>query len=226
MIIPIVDIGKIFLEHLCTVTVYMGAMMRKGYDDLTDYELVKLFQEGDHSAFTVLHRRYHGKIYAQCHHMLYRNVQDAEDCTQQTFVKAYKALHKFKFQAKFSTWIQKVAFNACINYLNTKNYRNKKITGSVDKEIQDSSQAIVDMIPGKEKDARDIIDNRVMYEVALRCIAKLPHKKRWALMLIDIENVSYKEAAEIMGIKMASLKPLIHRARCEVKHCVKEQLGL
>lgn len=200
--------------------------MREGYNGLTDLELVKLFQQGDIEAFSSLHQRYHGMIYARCHNIVYRNTQDAEDCTQQTFVKVYRALHKFKFEAKFSTWIQRIALNTCINYINTKDYRKRGKTVSGNAPVKDGPQTIIDFVPGKGKSTRDNIDKKITYQAALACMDKLPQKKRTAMMLVDIEGLSYKEAAGIMKVKMESLKSLIHRARTAVKNCIKDRLGL
>jgi len=81
----------------------------------SDHILINRFREGDRASFEELVRKYHGRIYNLCRYML-RNSKDAEDATQDSFLKSYRNIEKFDQAFQFSTWLYRIAVNTCIDY--------------------------------------------------------------------------------------------------------------
>jgi len=183
-----------------------------------DRELVERFQRGDESAFDTLVRRHSGRAYAIAYGLL-GNREDAEEVAQDVFIRIYRALHKFRGDSEFSTWMYRIATNLAKN-----KYRWNKSRGS---KVTDSLQAPIDGTDGSDALYREVSDGRMAPDEAIQVaelerrtreeMAKLPEVYREALMLRNVKELSYEEIAELLGCKIGTVKSRINRAREELR---------
>jgi RNA polymerase sigma factor (sigma-70 family) len=169
-----------------------------------DKDLVKQVLEGKPEAFDALIGRYERLVT----HIVYRTISDDEDrrdLCQDVFVKVYSNLAGFQFEAKLSTWIGRIAYNACINHLRK---RREDLIDEVLPNIESVDRLPAQTtLPDEETEARDLA-RRLRRE-----IAGLPATHRTILALYHIDEMSYAEIAEITGMPEGTVKSHLFRAR-------------
>ena len=180
--------------------------------------LIEKARDGDISAFEKLISLYEKKIYNYCYRMT-NNREDAEDLTQDVFIKVYRNLKNFKGNSKFSTWIYRIAYNACVD----KHRKKKKIQFfSLDSGNHDNTgnTQLVSNNPLPE----DEIIQKERYKKIQECIANLKPKYKTVIILRDIQNYSYEEIAEILQMPLGTVKSHISRARAALSDALKGTL--
>lgn len=181
-----------------------------------DGGLVKAFQVGDKTAFDALVLKHKDKVFNLCYWFL-GDRQEANDSAQDTFIKVYRSLKKFRFESAFSTWLYRIAANTCKNRLKSLEYRHKKKIVRIDNpgeieggqysaEIHDKSPS--PMIDFEKKETMMLIQ---------RAIASLPTDQRTIVVLRDIEGLSYEEIANITGLNFGTVKSRLSRARQQLR---------
>jgi len=179
-------------------------------DVLADGALVERAQAGDERAFGELVHRYEGKIFALVRRIL-RDDDEAEDALQETFLSAYRGLPSFKREAKFSTWLFRIATNAALMRLRKRRPDVVSLDRPLDGEGDGDSHAI-DIPDWSRQPDEELIDDetrRAMDEA----IAALPAELSTVFLLRDVEEMSNAEAAEALGLSLAAAKSRLHRAR-------------
>jgi len=175
---------------------------------LTDQELVKRVQNGDKKAFDLLVLKYQQKIINLVSRFV-RNQSDAQDVSQEAFLKAYRALPKFRGDSAFYTWIYRIAVNTAKNYLAVQARR----PSGIDMDI-----AEIEQIQGDSA----LKDNATPESLALRdeiqatvaaAIDDLPEDLKAAITLRELEGLSYEEIAEVMECPIGTVRSRIFRAR-------------
>lgn len=171
--------------------------------------LIKKIKKGDHQAFAEMVDKYKNSVYVICLRMV-GNRQEAEDLSQETFLRAYRYIGQFDMERKFSTWLFRIATNLSIDYL-----RRRKLGVSLDAEIPGTEGLSLEaMLPDEdvplpdEQTVRNEQERMVQQE-----IEHLPEKYRTAVVLKYIEDLSLKEISDIMEIPVATVKTRIHRGR-------------
>jgi RNA polymerase sigma-70 factor (ECF subfamily) len=189
-----------------------------------DSELIRAFQRGNRSAFDTLVLKHKEKIFNLCYWFL-QDYEETDDMAQETFIKAFKALHKFRFQSTFSTWLYRIAVNTCKNRLKSSEYRHKKRTVSLSnpggREERDRLKEIKDGTPSpvQELEARE---RRILIR---KGIDSLPSKKRALLVLRDIQGLSYEEISQITGLNLGTVKSRLSRARLDLQEKMRSMHG-
>ncbi len=174
---------------------------------------------GDEKAFAEILELYHRPIYHFIHRMV-RDASQAEDLTQLTFIKAFRALATFNSEYAFSTWLYKIAANNCIDY-----FRKKKLrTLSLDAPIQSKDGELQREYPDHEHNPEDELISRERDAQIKAAIEALPEKYRQAILLRHAKEKSYEEIAEELDIPLGTVKVRIFRAREMLKSKLKEQL--
>ncbi len=174
----------------------------------TDTELVARARAGDNDAFGLLVERHEANVYGLCIKML-RNPEDAEDCLQEVFVKAYKALPSFREEARFSTWIYRIATNACLMRI-----RKKKLdTVSLDQPLELGEAEIPRDVADWTTDPASMVMNEELGGVLTKHINALPANNRIVFVLRDVHGLSTEETGDILGLSVPAVKSRLHRAR-------------
>lgn len=184
-----------------------------------DQLLVRRVQQGDKTAFDLLVRKYQHKV-AKLVQRYVRDRSEAEDVSQEAFVRAYRAISGFRGESAFYTWLYRIAVNTAKNYLET---QGRRLPGSA-LEIEDAEQ-----LPGANS-LRDIatpeqhlLTDEIAKTVRLT-IESLPADLRQAIVLREIDGLSYEEIAEIMDCPVGTVRSRIFRAREAVDNVLKPLL--
>lgn len=173
----------------------------------TDKELVRRVQRGDRSAFDLLFLRYQHKI----HSLVRRYVgqpEDVQDVTQEAFIKAYRALPRFRGESAFYTWLYRIALNTAKNHLVARGRQPQKVELDAHAEIPEAAEALKDGEDPEGAARRDELQAAVA-----AAIEDLPEELRTALTLREFDGLSYAEIAAIMACPVGTVRSRIFRAR-------------
>ena len=185
----------------------------KAQDVALDRMLVDRFRQGDQSAFEQMVSRYWGRIYAMVHQLL-RNPEDAEEVTQDTFIRAHRGLVNFRGESAFSTWLYQIATNLARNRYWYWWRRRRDQSISFDQPIAgDNETTLADIIPADLETPEDATITQEFVNRIADCMQKLSPKHREILVLRNVKNLSYEEIAEILHISVGTVKSRIARAR-------------
>ncbi len=175
---------------------------------LSDGALVKAARGGDVRAFERLYRLHSGKVMGLCLRMT-RQRDMAEDCVQQTFIRAWRNLGAFEGRSAFGTWLHRIAVNEVLTQA-----RNHGTRSESDEEAVSDAQSEVGE-GSREYDAGELMDVE-------RAIKTLPEGARHVVVLQAIYGYSHEEAADMLGIAVGTCKAQLHRAR----HLLRDRMGL
>jgi RNA polymerase sigma-70 factor (ECF subfamily) len=199
-------LGETFFDDNRKVTTRIE---RRGIDlDERVNEQIKRVRNGDQHAFSEIVELYKHRVFQVCYRMV-ANRQEAEDISQEAFMRAYIHLDRFQTDRKFSTWIYRIATNLCIDRI-----RKKKPDYYLDAEIARtegltmySQVAATTPLPEEEVEKNEF-QNQVYKE-----IGNLPEKYRSVIVLKYMEELSLQEISEILEIPLGTVKTRIHRGR-------------
>jgi RNA polymerase sigma-70 factor, ECF subfamily len=178
-----------------------------------DVALVERARSGDVSAFEQLVRQYDRQIFRVAQHIT-QNREDAEDITQDAFLKAYQKLDQFQGNSKFSTWLVRIAVNESLMRLRK---RKTSRTVSMDEDVQTEDGAIprdfADWSPNPEQQ----FNQNELGDILRKTIKGLSPGFRSVFTLRDIENLSTEETAEALGLSVPAVKSRLLRARLQLR---------
>ncbi len=178
-----------------------------------DDELVFKSQRGDVRAFDELVERYHGRIYGLTYNMT-SNREDAEDLTQEVFVKAFEALPRFKGKSSFYTWLYRIAVNKTINYRKKRN-RNRAL--SLDQFDQDiKTDDTYHDLTSKGSPLRNI-NLTELQERLNGALQKLSDKHRTVVVMHDMQGVPHEEIAKVVGASVGTVRSRLFYARRQMQ---------
>jgi len=186
-----------------------------------DASLIRAFLGGDEAAFDALVLAYQDRVYTLCLRLL-GNGEDARDSAQETFVKVYRALGGFRFDAAFSTWLYTVAVNTCKNKLKSREYRWWRRMLRLDWDSGPGGEA-----PHREPEdpAPSALARLTQREDEMRvqkAMDQLPAESRAVLVLRHTEGLSYEEIVRITGLNLGTVKSRLARARQQLQERLKE----
>lgn len=162
-----------------------------------DSDIIALAQSGDTAAFEQLYRENVGRVYAVCLRMT-RDKSQAEDLTQEAFIRAWQKLKSFRGESAFSTWLHRLTVNLTLTHLRSRSRRNEREVLTGDYQAFD------------KKGRPPVPRERVDLEAA---IGALPEGARRVFVLYEIEGYRHQEIADMMGIASGTTKAQLHRAR-------------
>ena len=169
---------------------------------IEDQQLINQILNGDTNAYGKLIARYKDLVFTLALRML-KHREEAEEVTQDAFLKAYRSLHKFKGDSKFSTWIYKVTYNTCLDRIkkNKKHYNDVAIDDFTFNKLESFDNALERMIDSERQ------------LLIKKCIEKLPPDDAYILTLFYFEELSLDEISEIIQITSNTIKVKLYRAR-------------
>lgn len=180
----------------------------------TDEELVRRFQSGDVEAYSELVLRYQDRIFTLCLRWMH-NRSVAEEVAQDAFLAAYRALDRFRGDARFSTWMYRIAINHCKN---RRLYRQRRAQGrhepleGRDPDGDGPKRQLADDGPGT-----DVAVHRSEASSILQAgLAELDEDYRSIILLRDIDGLAYEEIADILDLPKGTVKSRLHRARAQL----------
>ena len=178
-----------------------------------DAELVLKAQRGDVHAFDELVERYHGKIYGLTYNMT-SNREDAEDLTQEVFVKAFEALPRFKGKSSFYTWIYRIAVNKTINYRKKRNRKRTLSLDQFDQEIKTDDN--YHDLTTKGSPLRNISLSELQIKLN-EALQSLSEKHRTVVVMHDMQGIPHEEIAKVVGASVGTVRSRLFYARRQMQ---------
>jgi RNA polymerase sigma-70 factor, ECF subfamily len=177
-----------------------------------DRDLIGRSKKGDPSAFEALVRKYQDRVYNLCRYML-KNPEDAQDAAQDVFLKAYRALKGFRPDSTLYTWIVRITVTTCLDY-------RRKSRREVSR-----TEPLTEDLPSEEPLPEQLYESAEIPRSIQPALQKLPEKLRAAIVLREIEGLSYEEIAEVLHTSPGTVKSRISRAREQLRHLLKKNMG-
>ena len=188
-------------------------MSTKAQEVALDRILVDRFKSGDASAFDEMVSRYWDRIFSMVNQLL-RNAQDAEEVTQDAFIRAHRGLANFRGESAFSTWLYQIATNLARNRYWYWWRRKRDQSISLDAPLgSDNTTTLAEILPAETETPDDITVTREFVTRIGTGMERLGTKHREILILRNVKNLSYEEIAKILGISVGTVKSRIARAR-------------
>ena len=182
--------------------------MKETKAEPTDHQLVARVQKGDKRAFDLLVLKYQFRLQAIVSRFI-RDTDEVADVTQEAFIKAYRALPKFRGDSQFYTWLYRIAINTAKNYLVSKNRR----PANTDIDIGDAEQFADNDKLVDETSPENSMMTEELAQVIRDSLNQLTEDLRTALTLREFEGMSYEEIAAIMDCPVGTVRSRIFRAR-------------
>ena len=170
----------------------------------TDEELVARSLGGDQNSFNELIHRWERPIYALAYRQIGRE-EDARDVCQETFLRAYRALSGFRGQAKFSSWLYRIALNLCRDWLRRER-RTPVVQPPEDMDLMELAAA---------REPSETIEDRVarhdLSRAVERAMARLPEEQRTAIVLKEYHGLTFQEIADLVGCPLSTVKTRLYQ---------------
>ena len=177
-------------------------------DNATDKEIIERVKGGEKEAYDLLVLKYQQRVINLISRFV-KNHSDALDVSQETFIKAYRALPNFRGESAFYTWLYRIAVNTAKNHLTV---QSRKITKS-DYDVADIEQIEGNMSLTEQPTPESLLVKDELQETILKTIENLPEDLKSAIMLREIEGLSYEGIAEVMECPVGTVRSRIFRAR-------------
>jgi RNA polymerase sigma-70 factor (ECF subfamily) len=182
-------------------------------EEMDDLTLVRRSQKEDMRAYDILVRRYQERIYATVYHMT-SNHEDANDMTQETFIKAFRALKSFKGDSSFYTWIYRIAVNKTINFLKQRKNRVQISLNDMDFNAENDPDMVALV---SEKTPRRDLNLSELQEKLNAAMLRLSEHHRMVVTLHDIQGLSHEEIGKIMDCNVGTVRSRLFYARQQLQ---------
>lgn len=170
----------------------------------TDEELVARSVAGDADSFNQLILRWERPIYALAYRVIGRD-EDARDVVQETFLRAFRALPGFKGQAKFSSWLYRIALNLCRDWIR----RQKRTPVVAAPEGMDVIEMAAEQ--GPVESIEDLVARNQLSETVAVAMQKLPEEQRTAIILKEYHGLTFQEIADLQGCPLSTVKTRLYQ---------------
>ena len=192
---------------------------------LKDVELVARAQDGDQTAFEALVRQYQGKAYAIAYNMCSGDSEEAQELTQEAFLRAFRSLKNFRGKSSFYTWFYRILINICLDSRRRRgrwegifsfwrrNKHEKASSNEINAEYSD---------PGKHSNPMDALNNKQLAQEIRQALASLPEKQRVVFQLKVLHGMRIREIAKIMGSAEGTVKSHLFRATHFMREALQE----
>lgn len=178
-----------------------------------DELLIDSFKKGNHNAFNLIVRKYQKRIYMTIKKMVLDH-DDADDITQEVFIKLYRSIRDFRGESKFFTYLYKIAFNYSLNHLNRSNKIKMRNT-----EFNDSNDS---HSLRNGNDINEIIDEKKRSIILKKAIETLPDQQRAVFVMRYYDNMSYEEISKILNKSVGGMKANYFHALKKIGNCIKK----
>ena len=190
--------------------------MKDSSQTAEDFRLIKAFKAGDRNAFEDLVRRYQRQV-ANIIYLTLGGREEIQDITQEVFIRVYRSIDKFEFDASFFSWIYRITVNLCIDEL-----RRKKIKRALSLDFLTEGTLEKEKKSKEQRLASDGMLNDEKREIVLGALQKISQEHRQVIILREYEELSYAEIAAYLGISIQAVKSRIFRAREDLRGLLKD----
>jgi RNA polymerase sigma-70 factor (ECF subfamily) len=183
---------------------------------------VESIREGDIAAFTTLVDQYKQMVYRLAVQVT-KNHEDAMDVMQETFIKVYRSIHKFRMDSSFETWLYRIVVNLSLNALKKHNRLNEKKYSLEDVENSkklDNLAATSAVIQDRSNPHVEV-EKRELREAVGKAVASLPLHQRTVVILHEFEGLTHSQIASVMGCSEGTIRSRLHYARKRLKELLR-----
>ena len=170
-------------------------------------EIIRSVLRGNVNDFEKLVTAYEKNVYNIALRMV-GDPDDAADMTQETFIKAYRALSSFRGDSKFSSWLYRIASNVCLDFLRSRSRHPQVSLSAVDEDDRATFE-----LPDMRQNPEEQLMKKLGMEAVRRGLEQLPEQQRQILVLRELGGLSYAELAQTLGLEEGTVKSRIFRAR-------------
>ena len=178
-----------------------------------DSQWVELAQQGDTAAFDKLVEMYHSRIYTLTYQMT-SNREDAEDLTQEVFVKAFEALPRFKRRSSFYTWLYRIGINKTINYRKKRNRNRPLSLDAMEQEVKQDE--IYHDLSSKGSPLRNLSLSELQLKLN-EAMQGLSDKHRTVVVMHDMQGIPHDEIAKVVGVSVGTVRSRLFYARRQLQ---------
>jgi len=182
--------------------------------------LVRRCCQGERAAFDSLVARYAARVYNLALRFT-GNADDASDAAQESFVRAFRAIRKFRFQCSFATWLYRIAVNTCLDEVKRRKRRPAPLS-----DFEFGSADGGPPVERTEGNPDSLMSERLRRETVLRAVLSLPEVHRVVIVLYDLQGHSYDEIAAILNLPLGTVKSRINRARLALRAILEPHMEL
>lgn len=188
-------------------------------DVAQELEWIKRAQKGDGEVFGLLVERYERRVFSLVYRLVRRR-EDVEDLAQEIFIKAFRSLRSYNFQASFATWLSRVAVNHCYDYL--RRLRASPVTyySQMTEEGQRNLEARVE---STEEGGLNQAERTALRDLMGKLLDRAPANDRLILTLKEVEGYSVEEISDLLSLKPSTVKVRLHRARKRILEDLQEE---
>ena len=186
--------------------------------ELSDEEVMLRLQAGDMECYDVLVARFKDRLYAFIMRMV-RNGQTAEDLLQETFMRLYVHRMSYRTIARFSTWIYTIAANLVRSHMRKQN--RMPLTDLENDRDEDKPREL----PDRKRPVDEEVAGKMTVEAVREAMANLPDEFREVIILREIEELSYEEIVQVLGVPLGTVKSRVNRARGRLKEMLRDYVG-
>jgi len=173
---------------------------------MEESEWIEKIKSNDLTALGTFYEVYKDMVYNVCYRLL-SNRQDAEDATQDVFIKVFRAIRKFRGDAKLTTWLYQIAVNTSLNY-----ERRKKLTNWLSLDFLIGEEKSISFSNTQNRPDLEL-EKSESEDIVWQAILSLPQRQRTAVILQRYEELSYKDIAEVMKTSLSAVESLLHHAK-------------
>ena len=182
--------------------------------------LIEACKKGDRAAFGELISKYERLVYSTVR-LKVGNENDALDVSQEVFIKLWRHIGKYRGDCRFSTWVYKVAVNACLDFLRRE---KNNVTESMPTRVDDDGDEVtVEIADENTPSPESHVENNEKIAAVREAIGKLSPEQREVILLRDIEGYSYDEISEMLHLEIGTVKSRINRARNNLREILLER---
>lgn len=188
---------------------------------MDERELILRARVGDRESFNELVKAHQKRIFFVAYRLL-RNSEDAAELTQEAFISAYQAIKGFRLRASFYTWIYRIATNLAYHKLKSADYRNKLKTKSLEDPVNvEDTRTLSETIASTANPCQELLAKE-QREIIYQGLASLKRKFYQAVVLRDLEGISYKEIAQIQNCSLGTVMSRLSRGRKQLAEKLKK----
>ena len=192
-----------------------------GQDRDVDWSVVQRVQAGQVGAYDQLVQKYREQIFGVIYNMT-SNREDASDLTQETFIKAFRAIGRFKGKSSFFTWLYRIAMNSTMTFLKKRSRRRYISYENIDEEA--SGAEIVERLTATNRSEKGALISELQ-EKLNEALQKLSPKHRTVVVLHEIEGLEHAEIAEITGSSVGTIRSRLHYAKLQLQSYLQDYLA-
>ena len=197
------------------------ALLSNGYEQASELELARQARAEDESAFAEIVRRFSPRVFHVAHRF-FRDRSQAEEAAQETFLKAFAQMKSFEGRGSMEGWLTRIATNTCLNMLRSASRRPELVTADLSEDETELLETVSSPIGSQTLDAEQKV---IAADLAERLLETLSPEDRLALTMIDGEEASVNEVAEVTGWSESKVKVRAFRARKKAREALEKLLG-